>query len=189
MRRWAAALAAGSLWLGGCATLTTPPVEGDAVPVEAPRPVGNGRVELGQPYFDFTAPELRGGQVTLSALVGPKVVVLQFWGIRCVPCLAEMKLLIDLQARYGAQGLQVIGVNADRIEAPALLAALAARELAPNYPTALDPDLAISKRYTHWLVPVTVLIGRDGVVRAIHTGYRPELDAVIEGEIRELLGR
>ena len=172
----------------GCA-VGKPAVEGDVVEVTAPPPARDGKAEVGEPYFDFTAPELMGGTVRLSSLVGEKVVLLQFWGIRCAPCLAEMEFLNRLQKKYGPQGLQVVGVNTDRATAAQLTEALVARKLEPTYPHVLDPDFSIAEHYTHWLIPVSVLLDRSGVVRAIHTGYKPELDGVIEVEVQELLER
>jgi peroxiredoxin len=155
----------------------------------APPVAGNGKVQVGERYVDFTAPKLGGGEITLSSLVGPHVVLLQFWGIRCAPCLAEFGFLSDLQRRYGGQGLQILGVNTDRVEADRLTEALAARQLDPPYPIVLDSDFSLSKRYTPWLIPVSVVISRSGIVEAVHTGYKPELDSVIEAEVVRLLGR
>lgn len=152
-------------------------------------PLEEGKVEVGRPYFDFTAPELMGGTVRLSSLVGKKVVLLQFWGIRCAPCLAEMEFLVGLQSRYRGRGLQVVGVNTDRASPAQLTEALVAREIEPVYPHVLDPNLTIARHYTQWLIPVTVLIDRSGVVRAVHTGYKPELAGAIEAEVEALLGR
>ncbi len=169
----------------GCAGLRP---EGPVVRVEAPPPPADGHVAEGQGYVDFTGRGLMGEEVRLSSLVGPKVVLLQFWGIRCGPCLEEMPFLSRLQERYGPEGLQVVGVNTDRASPEALTRAMVERELNPPYPIVLDPELEISQHYTRWLIPVTVLIDRKGVVRAIHTGFKPELKPGLEAEVRALLG-
>ncbi|GAB4258583.1 MAG: hypothetical protein Kow0092_06300 [Deferrisomatales bacterium] len=174
-----------SLLLWSCAAL--PPQE-DAVVIERPALPENGKVEVGKLYFDFAAPDLDGQTVRLSDLVGPRVVLVQVWGIRCAPCLTEIAFLSTLQRKYAGRGLQVVSVNTDRVDGPRLAQALEARGLAPPYPILLDEDFAVTKHYTQWLIPVTVLIDRQGVVRSLHTGYRPELDAVIEAEVEALLG-
>jgi peroxiredoxin len=186
LRRTALGFLITCLTLAGCATVGP---EGAVVPVGVPAPPGNGKVEVGAPYFDFAAPTITGEEVRLSTLVGPKVVLLQFWGIRCAPCLAEFGFLADLQQRYGERGLQVIGVNTDRVNAQQLTQAMEVRKLTPPYPTVMDPDFGISKNYTNYLIPVSVLIDREGIVQAVHTGYKPKLDALIVGEVERLLER
>lgn len=168
--------------------------EGDAVPVEAakgsaasvPSPPEVERAAVGRRYLDFVGQRLGGGQLRLSDVVGPKAVVLQFWGVRCSPCLAEMAFLSEMQTLH-AQGLQVIGVNTDRAPEVQLRQALGSRAIAPAFPLITDPDFSISGRYTQWLVPVSVLIDRKGVVRAIHTGYNAQLSATLRTEIEGIL--
>ena len=40
-----------------------------------------------------------------------KIVILDFYATWCQPCRAETPRLVAMQQRYGAQGLQVIGLN------------------------------------------------------------------------------
>jgi len=201
---------AACLGLGGCArsfevgagAQGAPPLrrapEGDVVPVELPAKSPSGsaapeapataeaRAEVGRPYRDFSARRLEGGQLRLSDFVGPKAVVLQFWGVRCAPCLAEMAFLSEMQALH-AQRLQVIGVNTDRAPDEQLRLAMASRAIAPAFPVVADPDFSISSHYTQWLVPVSVLIDRKGIVRSIHTGYNVELASALRAEIEAVL--
>ena len=51
-----------------------------------------------------------GGPVEFSGLRG-KVVLLDFWGYWCAPCVREMPKLIELHNRYAEKGLVVIGVH------------------------------------------------------------------------------
>lgn len=183
--RWAPLLAAVCGFLfWGCAA---PRLEGDVYSMGTAPLAGDGRIGVGERYLDFSAPKLSGGEIKLSSLVGRHVLLLQFWGIRCAPCLAEFEFLSSLQKRYGDQGLQVIGINTDRLDADRLAEAMAARQINPSYPIVLDSDFSVSKRYTSWLIPVSVLISRQGIVEAHHTGYKPELESVIESEVIGLL--
>jgi peroxiredoxin len=159
----------------------------EVVPLEAPRPPGDGTVEVGRSYFDFTAPALGGGTLTLSEIVGQDVVLLQFWSVTCNPCLEEFPLLARLQAEYRELGLQVLGVNIDNGGPTRLEDTLDAQGIVFPYPVALDPDRTASAPYVPWAVPVTVLVDRTGMVRSVHTGFKPALGAVIEEEVWELL--
>ena len=53
-----------------------------------------------------------GKMVALSSFRG-KAVLLNFWATWCGPCKIEMPWLVDLQKRYGPQGLQIVGVAMD----------------------------------------------------------------------------
>jgi peroxiredoxin len=147
-------------------------------------------VEAGRSYFDFSASTLDGGAITLSEVVGREMVLLQFWSVSCNPCLEEFPLLSRLQAQYGDLGLQVIGGNIDNGNGGAarLQETLQARRFVFPYPVALDPERTASTPYVPWAVPVTVLIDRSGMARAVHTGYKQALDTKIESEVRDALG-
>lgn len=53
-----------------------------------------------------------GKAVPLSSFRG-KAVLLNFWATWCGPCKIEMPWLVDLQKKYGSQGLQIVGVAMD----------------------------------------------------------------------------
>jgi thiol-disulfide isomerase/thioredoxin len=57
-------------------------------------------------------PDLSGNPQTLEQYRG-RVVVLNFWATWCVPCRAEMPLLVNVQNRYAARGVVVVGASAD----------------------------------------------------------------------------
>ena len=59
--------------------------------------------------------DLAGRRQTLSQWRG-QVVVLNFWAPWCPPCRKEIPGFIRLQQRYGAQGLQFLGVALDQPE-------------------------------------------------------------------------
>ena len=70
------------------------------------------------PAIGSVAPEFSlksvpdGKTVTLSSLRG-KAVVVNFWATWCGPCKIEMPWLVDLQKKYGDQGLQIVGITKD----------------------------------------------------------------------------
>jgi len=62
---------------------------------------------------DFALKNLADGKdVQLSSLRG-KAVLVNFWATWCEPCKIEMPSLVDLQKKYGPQGLQIVGVAMD----------------------------------------------------------------------------
>jgi uncharacterized protein (TIGR03067 family) len=64
------------------------------------------------------APELagvvgwKGDKVTLAGLKG-KVVLLEFWGYWCGPCVHSMPVLLELHDKFKDQGLAIVGVHLD----------------------------------------------------------------------------
>ena len=69
--------------------------------------------EVGQPAPALVVPELNGQSFDLSALRG-KVVVINFWATWCQPCRQEMPALSAFYRQYHGQGLEMIGLSADR---------------------------------------------------------------------------
>jgi thiol-disulfide isomerase/thioredoxin len=81
--------------------------DSDAPPPEFPEP------QKGALAPDFALKNLADGKdVRLSSLRG-KAVLVNFWATWCEPCKIEMPSLVDLQKKYGPQGLQIVGVAMD----------------------------------------------------------------------------
>jgi thiol-disulfide isomerase/thioredoxin len=79
----------------------------DAPPPEFPEP------QKGSVAPDFSLKSLPDGkEVSLSSLRG-KAVLVNFWATWCEPCKIEMPSLVDMQKKYGPQGLQIVGVAMD----------------------------------------------------------------------------
>jgi thiol-disulfide isomerase/thioredoxin len=135
-----------------------------------------------------TAPqfELAGkdGAVQLARYRG-KVVYVDFWASWCGPCRQSFPWMNEMQARYGARGLQVIGVNLDAKSADAhqFLAENPAR-----FAIAFDPAGATPRAYGIKGMPSSVLVGPDGTVLSEHAGFKAADRAELEKRIQAALG-
>ena len=78
---------------------------------EPEQAVGGPDKGIMAPAFELKSiPE---GKSTPLASFRGKAVLLNFWATWCGPCKIEMPWLVDLQKKYGPQGLQIVGVAMD----------------------------------------------------------------------------
>jgi peroxiredoxin len=115
----------------------------------------------GQLAPGFELKDLAGNNVRLADYHG-KVVLLNFWATWCPPCKEEMPWFVDLQQRYGAQGLQVIGVAMDDADQKTI--ASFAQRLGVNYPVLLGKESTAQAYGDVQFLPDTFYIGRDGKI-------------------------
>ena len=140
--------------------------------------------------YGHPAPELRsikgwknGGPVRLGDLRG-KVVLLDFWGYWCGPCVASMPELMKLNDQFKNKGLVIIAVHDDSVDSiaemdeklatarqkywvgrdlPFLVALDGGGETRIKYSAQLERG-ATTAAYGVTYFPTTFLIGRDGNV-------------------------
>ncbi len=130
---------------------------------------------------DFSFKDLSGQTFELSRYRG-KAVLLNFWATWCAPCRSEIPRFVDLQNKYGGQGLQIVGISLD--DDPRLVSGFY-QQLKMNYPVAIA-DAKLAEQYGGVLgLPVSFLIGRDGRIYTKHVGDTDT--SLIEREIRSLL--
>jgi peroxiredoxin len=128
---------------------------------------------------DFSLPTTTGQTMKLSDLQG-KAVLLNFWATWCEPCKVEMPWFVDLQKKYGPQGLQVIGVAMDDAS-PKDIAAFA-QKMGVNYPILIGKEEVGAEYGGLEYLPSTFYISRDGKVieHAFGLVSRSEIEANIE---------
>ncbi len=115
----------------------------------------------GQPAPPFELKDLQGKSIRLSDYQG-KVVLLNFWATWCPPCKEEMPWFVDLQQRYGAQGLQVLGIAMDDGDRQAI--GSFAERMGVNYPVLLGKESVANAYGNVQFLPDTFYIGRDGKI-------------------------
>jgi peroxiredoxin len=123
---------------------------------------------------DFVLTDLQGKSVKLSDLRG-KAVVLNFWATWCPPCKAEIPWFVEMQKRYGSQGLQVVGVSMDDGDQKDVEKFVA--ENSVNYPILLGKEKVAEEYGGIDYLPTTFYIDRSGVVMDRIFG-QPERDEI-----------
>lgn len=132
--------------------------------------------------LDFTLKDMHGVDVNLESFKG-KVILVNFWATWCGPCRAEIPSLVELQEQY-KDDLVILGLSVDDT-AEKLLPYAA--EFKMNYPVLVgngreDVQEAFGPLFG---IPVSVIIGRDGVIAKKHSGIATKEQ--IEREITRLL--
>ena len=134
------------------------------------------------PAFDL--PDPKGRPIRLDQFAG-KVVYLDFWASWCGPCRQSFPWMNQMQEKYAAQGLVVLGVNLDAKSEDALTF-LSATPI--HFQTALDPKGVTPKAYGVKGMPSSFLIGRNGKILFRHTGFKASQKEEIERHIIDALG-
>jgi peroxiredoxin len=135
------------------------------------------------PAANFTLKSASGENIRLSEYVG-QVVLINFWASWCGPCRQEMPELEQIQQRYSQLGFTVFGVN---VEQDREMADKVLRDIPVSFPILFDDTNAVSELYGVDAMPATVLVDRNGVIRHMHRGYTPGMEALYEQQIRQLI--
>jgi len=132
------------------------------------------------PDFQLQGPK---GAVTLASSAG-SVVYVDFWASWCGPCRQSFSWMNAMQDKYGAKGLQIIGLNVDAKNQDAL------KFLDQNparFTVAYDLKGVTATKYGVKGMPTSFLLGRDGKVILVHAGFRDTDRDQLEKEIKTAL--
>ncbi len=153
-------------------SVSNEPISINNVPMPSSKPIG----EMSWTNFD-------GKEQKLKDLQG-KVVVLDFWATYCPPCLEEIPHLNELQTKYGAENLQIVGLNVggeeDQPKIPAFV-----EKLKINYALATPEDALMQFVFGNRdEIPQTAVFDRNGNLVQKFVGYdlkiKYDLDKAIE---------
>jgi thiol-disulfide isomerase/thioredoxin len=134
---------------------------------------------LGLPALDFRITLLDGTPFALSAQAG-KVVLIDFWDVRCLPCRRAMPHLKELHQKFAAQGLLIVGISLDTDK----------RRL-DDYLKQMEISWATACSFKGWndetvklyrinSTPSTWLIDRQGILRSINLSGEKLTKAIME---------
>ncbi len=129
--------------------------------------------------FTYSFPDVNGKVISNEdPVVKGKVVVAVVTGTWCPNCHDEAQYLVQLQKKYGAQGLQVIALDfeeEDQLQSLTRVKAFIKKYGVPypyliaGTPAEMWDKIPQAVNLNTW--PATFFIGRDGKVKAVHSGF------------------
>jgi cytochrome c biogenesis protein CcmG, thiol:disulfide interchange protein DsbE len=132
----------------------------------------------------FGAPPEGAKSLDLSKYQG-RVVIVDFWASWCKPCRQSIPWLNAMRARYGANGLTIIGINldAERADADRFL-----RDVPIEFDVIFDPNGEIARQFDVQAMPTSYFFDRAGRKVQMHLGFRDAKKSENEAALKKLLG-
>ncbi len=136
---------------------------------------------------DFSLPSLKGSPVTLSSLKG-KVVVLDFWATWCLPCAQALPHLQSMAAdsAMAQKGLVVLAVNEEE-KVETIRPFIDEKHF--SFAVLEDTGGSVARDYSAFALPVTVIIGRDGFVSAVFSGWTQDTAIQIDDAVKAAIDK
>jgi thiol-disulfide isomerase/thioredoxin len=148
-----------------------------------------GRLQMINEILVLESQTIDDRRFDLESLRG-KVVLIEFWGTHCKPCIADFPALKRIYAANKDRGFEIVSVCLHA--APARIQSFATDhrlpwiQLCEDKSASSECNKALSERFGIQVVPTTLLIGTDG--RVVVTGLRP-LASDSERDLERWLGK
>src|ERR1700730_11580346 len=126
---------------------------------------------IDQPAPSLILTQLNGEVFDLSRMRG-KVILVNYWATWCAPCKKEMPILNGFYQRHRGDGLEVIGISADR---PQDFAKMRKVSNTLAYPAATLNQITDDGFGPPEGFPLTYVVDRDGVIRDKFIDVREQL--------------
>ena len=118
------------------------------------------RLEVGQPFIDFTLQTADGENVTLSERIAQnKLTLVDFWASWCGPCRHENPVVKAAYEQFHELGFDVIGVSVDQDEKDWLQAV---NEDQLPWTQVRDTERSVSEDYMIYYIPSNFLFDQSG---------------------------
>jgi thiol-disulfide isomerase/thioredoxin len=137
-----------------------------------------------QPMPALRLQDLDGNQVSTDEFSN-SVVIFDFWATWCGPCITEIPFLNRLQAKYGEQGLKVVGVTMASGEAKEVKPLVSRFKM--EYSILMGDD---EQGYELNILgfPTTYLVTKDWKIYRKYIGAGPMKARQVEADVKKVLG-
>ncbi len=125
---------------------------------------------VGKPVPAFTAKDTSGVDIDTKSWKG-KVTLINFFASWCGPCKKEFPELVNLYKENKAKGFQIVSIGVDRESGKSLEFA---KGFEATWSVIADAESELMGQFNVYSMPATFIIDRQGVVRFMDTGFKPE---------------
>ncbi len=171
-------------------TKPTPEPSDPVAKLELPKPL-HGKLDascgndpgVGERLKSFSLPAIEGDETVTHSTFKGRVLVVNFWGTWCKPCLKELPEFDQLYRRYRKHGMTLLAIATD--EDPK-----AVKDLVTEKKWGAKIAIAgetYAGQYGSAKFPFTFVVDHKGVIQASYRGYKPECMGQLEADIREQL--
>ncbi len=141
---------------------------------------------LGQPCPDFQFTDADGNTTALSSLQG-KVVVMQLWSSKNLPCRpvlqAASKAYAEMQNRDDV-AIMAINVESDNVQDASLQTVF--RDWGVELPIYRDRQQSVINHFGINTVPVTIILDKKGNIQSVQAGMIENMDVLLAKVIERL---
>jgi peroxiredoxin len=144
-------------------------------------------LNLGEMAPDFHLKDMSGNRISLASYRG-RWLLLNFWGVTCVPCKSEMPALEEAYRKVGGQNgaaghPEILGIDGNIDSLSAIRGFLKGNTV--TYPVAVDTLLSTVVAYHIGGIPTSVLVDPDGAMRLMHVGplSEPAIEHALRGDV------
>jgi peroxiredoxin len=138
---------------------------------------------IGQPSPNFKVISTSGQTISQDNYRG-QVLILDFFATWCQPCRQSIPHLVEMNRKYGKQGLHVLGLSVDE-DGERVVTAFT-NEFRVNYPLALAGDVTTAD-FGVRSVPIMYVIDKKGTIAEVYRGYSNEMARALESSLKRLL--
>jgi thiol-disulfide isomerase/thioredoxin len=138
--------------------------------------------QKGEPAPPFKVTTTSGQPLTLANYQG-YVLILDFFASWCQPCKRSIPHIMELNRKYGKQGLQILGLSLDE-DKDDLIEFVSPFKL--NYPVAIAKE-DLQTDYGLRSIPTLFIINKKGIVVEKFNGLTDEVKKNLEITIKRLL--
>ena len=139
-------------------------------------------VKQGDKPAAFSIDSVNGaGKLTIAP---GKITIVDFWATWCDPCRKSFPKLQELYVKYKANGLEIVAISVDDEDDKGKIP-----EFVKTYGAKFPVGWGGKKVADLWQpekMPSSYIIGKDGVVKHIHRGYREGEEAELEKELKAM---